>query len=194
MPGIDGLEATRRIRALPGHRGRTPVVLVTADLIAVDQGESGRTGVDLCLKKPFLRSELLAAVAAAARLTPVPDAVVPNHQVFDDAVFSELSQSLDAASCAGYLDAAVGRIEDLLVLLERPDVAENLTVRDAVHDLIGVTGLLGLGALSSCLRLFDITPDWTTAAALRDTAAAALQGLRRQREPFLAGDGAAPER
>jgi len=35
MPEMDGLEATRRIRALRGHRGRTPVVLVTADLAAV---------------------------------------------------------------------------------------------------------------------------------------------------------------
>jgi hypothetical protein len=170
------------------------VVLLTADLIAVDRGESGQTGVDLCLKKPFLRSELLAAVAAAARLTPVPDNRAPNDRVFDDAVFGELSQSLDAASCVSYLDAAVGRIEDLLILLARPDVAENLTLRNAVHDLIGVTGLLGLGALSSCLRLFDIAPDGTTAAtALRDAATIAVQVQRGQREPFLSGHGAVSE-
>jgi hypothetical protein len=101
---------------------------------------------------------------------------------------------LDAASCVSYLDAAVGRIEDLLILLARPDVAENLTLRDAVHDLIGVTGLLGLGALSSCLRLFDIAPDGTTAAAaLRDAATIAVQVLRGQREPFLSGHGAVSE-
>jgi hypothetical protein len=136
----------------------------------------------------------LAAVAAAARLTPVPDNRAPNDRVFDDAVFGELSQSLDAASCVSYLDAAVGRIEDLLILLARPDVAENLTLRDAVHDLIGVTGLLGLGALSSCLRRFDIAPDGTvTAAALRDAATIAVQVLRGQREPFLSGLGAASE-
>ena len=35
MPVMDGLEATGRIRALPGHRGHTPVVLLTADLVAV---------------------------------------------------------------------------------------------------------------------------------------------------------------
>ena len=47
MPIIVGLEVTRRIRALPGQRGRTPVVLVTANLIANEQVASGGTGVDV---------------------------------------------------------------------------------------------------------------------------------------------------
>jgi signal transduction histidine kinase/CheY-like chemotaxis protein len=70
MPVVDGLEVARRIRALPGPRGRTPVVLVTADLVAIGQGASEHSGVDICLMKPFTRTELLAAVASAVHLAP----------------------------------------------------------------------------------------------------------------------------
>ena len=61
MPITDGLEATRRIRALGGHRGQTPVVLVTADMSALDREATGQTGVDVSLKTPFTRLELLTA-------------------------------------------------------------------------------------------------------------------------------------
>ena len=74
MPVVDGLEVTRRIRALPGYRGRTPVVLVTADLVALTASASGQTGVDACVRKPFTRAELLTAKLTAARASrPVPD-------------------------------------------------------------------------------------------------------------------------
>lgn len=188
MPIVDGLEVTRRIRALPGHRGRTPVVLVTADLVALDAGESGQTGVDVCVRKPFTRAELLSAVAAAARLTPVPDEAAAANPVLNETAFTELKRSLGDPAFATHLDAATRRIADLLTLLEGPDAAEDPTVRDAVHDLAGVAGLLGLTALASSLRWFDTARDRSApAAALHEAAAAAVRALRRQQEPAAAG-------
>jgi signal transduction histidine kinase/FixJ family two-component response regulator len=184
MPVVDGLEVTRRIRALPGHLGSTPVVLVTADLVALELGASGQTGVDVCLRKPFTRAELLAAVATGARLTPVPDADAASNPVLDEADLADFRRSVGQVAFEGHLEAAAGRIMDLLGLLESPDAAEDPTVRGAVHDLIGVSGLLGLAALSSCLRRFDLARERSApAAALRDAAAEALAGLRRKREP-----------
>jgi CheY-like chemotaxis protein len=181
MPVVDGLEVTRRVRALPGHRGRTPVVLLTADLLALHIAETGRAGVDVCVRKPFTRTELLAAVATAARLTPVPDNKASDNVVLDEDALTELRQSLSDEALAAHLGTARGRIADLLTLLERQDAPDNPTLKDAVHDLIGVAGLLGLTPLSLSLRWFDTAEDrGAPGAALHEAATAALSALDRQ--------------
>jgi len=180
MPVVDGLEVTRRIRAQTSHRGRTPVVLVTADFAAIGRGESGQTGVDVCVAKPFTRAELLAAVATAARLAPVPDVDPKVHPVLDEAALGALGESLGAVAFAMHLTAATRRIEELRGLLERSDAAESATVRDAAHDLVGVAGLLGLKALSACLRRFDIARDRAAPAlTLHEACEFAVRELRR---------------
>jgi signal transduction histidine kinase/CheY-like chemotaxis protein len=183
MPVVDGLEVTRRIRALPGHQGRTPVVLVTADLGALDRGASGQTGVDVCVRKPFTRIELLVAVATAARLTSAPEPLASDNPVLDEAILVEVRRSVGDIAFSGHLDAAARRIKDLLMLLDAPNATSDPTVRDAVHDLVGVAGLLGFTALSSRLRNFDLARDRTEPAiALRESARDALTALRRRRE------------
>jgi CheY-like chemotaxis protein len=187
MPVVDGLEVTRRIRALPGHRARTPIVLVTADLVAIRTGESGRAGVDVCVRKPFTRAELLSAVATAARLAPVPDAVAPHHALLNPTVLAELKQALGEAAFAAHLDAATERIGGLLKLLNCPDAPESRELREAAHDLVGVSGLLGLPRLAADLRWFDAATDRSAAtAALHDTAEASMQALRCQQETAAA--------
>jgi len=44
-------------------------------------------------------------------------------------------------------------------LLDDPATAESPATRDAVHDLVGIAGLLGLTTLATCLRQFDIATD-----------------------------------
>jgi signal transduction histidine kinase/CheY-like chemotaxis protein len=173
MPVMDGLEATRRIRALPGATGRTPLVLVTADLVALGMGRSGRTGVDVCLMKPFTRAELLEAVATASRL--------PGVEIADPPVLTrELADKLAEEAFSAHRGAAAGRIEDLMALLERPDATESQVVKDAVHDLVGISGMLGLTALAGCLVRFDVAEDRSgPAAALRDAGADAVRALRQ---------------
>jgi signal transduction histidine kinase/DNA-binding response OmpR family regulator len=137
MPIMDGLEATRRIRALPGHRGTTPIVLVTADLAALERGASGQAGVDHCLMKPFTRTELLTIVATAARVTSGPPDDTGESRVIDASVLAEMESRLGQAMTASHLRAAARRIEDLLAMLECPGVAENPAIGSAAHDLIG---------------------------------------------------------
>ena len=64
MPRMDGLEATRRIRALPGPHGRVPIVALTAQAFAEQLGECRHAEMDGYLTKPFTMEGLLAAIAA----------------------------------------------------------------------------------------------------------------------------------
>ena len=71
--GMDGLEATRRIRALGGSRGQVPIVAVTANALDQHAEECRRAGMSEHLAKPFTQAELLAVVARAAGDGPRPD-------------------------------------------------------------------------------------------------------------------------
>ena len=145
MPGCDGLETARRIRSLPGRNGRIPVVLLTADLAARRHGIASGAGVDLCLMKPFRGDELLEAVHEAASLVPPPD-----RSILDDAALSQLLAGMGRDAADARLDAVARRIADLLTMLDTPD-ADPMECEQAAHDLVGVTGLMGLTALSTCL-------------------------------------------
>lgn len=64
MPNMDGLEASRRIRALEGPVGRTPIIALTAN-VQPDQIEAcSAAGMDAHVGKPIRPAELLAAVNA----------------------------------------------------------------------------------------------------------------------------------
>jgi len=53
MPGIDGLEATRRIRTQEDGKRRTPIVAVTANVERTDERACAEAGMDAFLSKPF---------------------------------------------------------------------------------------------------------------------------------------------
>ena len=67
MPGIDGLEVCRRIRALPGDEARVPVLMLTAKGDPMDRIIGLEIGADDYLPKPFEPRELLARVRAVLR-------------------------------------------------------------------------------------------------------------------------------
>jgi two-component system, sensor histidine kinase len=65
LPGIDGLEATRRIRARLGSTGRTPIVGITGRTEPGDETAARAAGMDYYLRKPLSPSALGEAIAAA---------------------------------------------------------------------------------------------------------------------------------
>ncbi len=83
MPVMDGIAATRRIRALGGAAGRLPILAMTANVLPQQVAELRAAGLDDHIGKPFRVDALLAAIdrwagparsrrAAGARSTAPP--------------------------------------------------------------------------------------------------------------------------
>jgi two-component system, sensor histidine kinase len=83
MPVMDGLEAARQIRALPGPVAQVPILALSAGVLAVEVERCAQAGMNAHLAKPLEKNKLLDAIAhwvaqsEAARLTEAP----PDHTV-----------------------------------------------------------------------------------------------------------------
>jgi len=61
LPGIDGYEATRRIKADP-ETSKIPIIVVTSYALSGDDVKAFEAGCDAYMAKPFSPRELLAKI------------------------------------------------------------------------------------------------------------------------------------
>jgi CheY-like chemotaxis protein len=67
LPGIDGVEATRRIRALGPDGGQIPIIALTANAFPEDRDACREAGMDGFVVKPVDRQRMEDAMAAARK-------------------------------------------------------------------------------------------------------------------------------
>ncbi len=120
MPVMDGLEATRRIKALPGG-AETPIVAVSASVFEEDRAEILAAGCDDFLRKPVREEQVFETFARHLRVhyvyeestekpepPQIPDTAHLRGQVL--ALPSDLQTSLHVAS----IELNAHRVEELL--------------------------------------------------------------------------------
>jgi PAS domain S-box-containing protein len=73
MPGMDGLEATRRIRAMAGPAARTPIIALTANAMSHQHAAYRAAGMDGVVSKPISPPTLLGEIV---RLSEAPSGSV----------------------------------------------------------------------------------------------------------------------
>ena len=76
MPGIDGLEAARRIRNLPGRAARTPIIALTANVLSHQRAAYLAAGMDGVAAKPIVPSALIGEIVRLAGGEVEADAAV----------------------------------------------------------------------------------------------------------------------
>src|SRR5689334_12343666 len=108
MPVMDGLEAARRIRALPGPGRRVPIVAVTAHAMAEQIADCRAAGMDGHIAKPVEKAALLRLVDhhitaedPEAPAAASPGAAIP--AVFDPTVLGVLEADLGRDEVAALL-------------------------------------------------------------------------------------------
>jgi len=129
MPGMDGLELTRRFRELPGNR-LAPVVLLTAFANINDRLQGFGAGAIDYVIKPFEPAELMARVASQLELRAL---ALRLHQTEKLAALGTLSAGL-AHEMRKPANAIVNAIEPLSELLP----AELRQEDHPVAQLVGV--------------------------------------------------------
>ncbi len=73
MPEIDGLEATRQIRALEGEAGSPWITALTANVLATDRDRCFAAGMNDFVSKPMKIADLEGALMRAAARKSAPD-------------------------------------------------------------------------------------------------------------------------
>ena len=70
MPGMDGLEATRRIRALPGPAACVPIIALTANVMAHQRASYRAAGMNGVAAKPIAPAALVGEIVRLSQAGP----------------------------------------------------------------------------------------------------------------------------
>jgi PAS domain S-box-containing protein len=163
MPVMDGLEATRRIRALPAPRGAVRVVAVTAQAFVEQIERCRHAGMDGHVSKPFKQAVLLAALENVTK--PPNDtglAVEPpasagfGSPILDRAAFDSITAILSPADLAKNLQLLITWCEALLRGLRGPGMVSRAgELAEAAHKLAGGGGAFGFWSVTTAARQFE---------------------------------------
>ncbi|MBV1799962.1 PAS-domain containing protein [Siccirubricoccus sp. G192] len=161
MPGMDGQEATRRIRALPGAAGQVPILAVTAGAFAEDIAACRAAGMDAHLAKPIEREALIAALERLTAGTAEAAAPPPAEAAGEFASLPLLSRQGEALLAVPGLgpEAAQGlalgflqEIQAATALLHEVTAESWPEMIPPAHRLAGAAATLGATRLATAAR------------------------------------------
>ncbi|HSG79617.1 MAG TPA: response regulator, partial [Acidimicrobiia bacterium] len=172
MPEMDGLEATRRIRARElVEGGHVPVVALTAYAMDADRARCLAAGMDAFVSKPFRAEELEETLEEVARRFPqdgVERVDRPPAEVDDRAIdrATALHQvGGDTELLVGLAAELVASIDERLSAIETAVALGDLATAGGASDEL-VRELLAVGALRAARAATSLS----TAAGLGDEA------------------------
>ena len=166
MPKVDGITATRMIRALNGPASRVPIVAMTANVLPEQVREFSRVGMNGYVAKPIKQPVLQAAIARAlseprAELADVEDE--PTESGFDSGIFSSVAAMLPAERLQTHLASFEQQLQKYLAT-----GAEQDDLKAVAHKIVSQAGTFGFIDLSEKCRAFEQACDggWPVEHAL----------------------------
>jgi two-component system sensor histidine kinase/response regulator len=185
MPEMDGLEATRQIRARWPETGPR-VVAMTANVSQTSITSCITAGMDGFLGKPIVVAELAALLEDVAKAEidrPRPDPSLP--PAVDRAVLDRLGTEIGEGAVRElvgmYLRDAAGSAESISVALEAED---RDTLMQVAHRLRSASRTLGATHLSEVLSVLEELAPVASFGELSPLAVAALAEISRARDEF----------
>ncbi|MFZ4702444.1 MAG: response regulator, partial [Candidatus Methylumidiphilus sp.] len=208
MPVMDGLEATRRIRELPGG-ANTPIIAMTAAVMPEDRERCAACGMVDFVSKPVDPDELTLALQRWIKPRARPDLTqdrgqsntdIPNHSVlpnflpgFDlDQALKRLEGNRNLLSRLLHCfydeqQAMKSRLDALL------DSGQNSEAAMLLHTFRGVAANLGATELAHFARLLELEIKQRAPLASRGQFAEALAGVLGAISTFARPESEKPE-
>lgn len=174
MPGMDGLTATRHIRALDHPNAAVPIIALTANVLPQQVAVFRAAGMNDHVGKPFKRDVLLAAIEQWA--TKSSDRVPRSATgAVDRAVFDDIATMMGPATTRRLLGTLAEELEASFgEAVARPSREE---LGHLAHSMVSMSGMLGFIELS---RLCSEVEAACEAGAEYDALLSKLHVMREQ--------------
>jgi len=155
MPEMDGLEATKRIRALPAPKNTVPIFAMTANAMSGVCEEYLAAGMDGYVSKPFQPATLLAKLGKISS-NWVPQLSAPVSavsQTLDLSILEILEGNMPGDGIADFILLYLNSVETHLRQIDACAVARDFDgVARQAHILVSTAGNLGASETSMLAR------------------------------------------
>jgi HPt (histidine-containing phosphotransfer) domain-containing protein len=163
MPEMDGLEATRHIRAAPGPNQTKPILALTANAFVEDAERCKAAGMDEHLTKPIRRGALEAALLRflGQRSSEVQPAAAPAAEfnargTLDNKVWAELLSDMPPEVVRKLVTTFLtNQPRDINQMRHDLKANDRSELRRHAHSLKGAARLLGANDLARAATAFE---------------------------------------
>jgi CheY-like chemotaxis protein/HPt (histidine-containing phosphotransfer) domain-containing protein len=211
MPQMDGLQATRVIRANGDGPQTVPIIAFTANAFADDVKACRDAGMDDFVVKPVRKRSLIEAIVrvlsshppladaapadAAPSLVPTDSPPGDAHFEVDRAAFDDLAREIGKESALELLTVFIEESDDRLKLLRMLScTTDDARIQREAHSLKGEAGTFGLRGVARLARELERTAvhiNESDYRALLDQIEAAYNSARTQYLTSLLTDASA---
>ncbi|TAD89143.1 MAG: response regulator [Alphaproteobacteria bacterium] len=189
MPGLDGIETTKRLRSRGGAWTRVPVIAMTAHAMAGTRERLLEAGMTDYLPKPVARPQLLEALNQHLALAAAPE-VDPR---LDLGVLGMLRETLGAAAFSALVQTFRTDLTRRLGQIAKDAAAFDwVAVDQTAHDIAGSSGSMGAVACEAAARGLMAAArarDGDGVTTARDALVHAARATDRAFEALMTGRG-----
>lgn len=172
MPGMDGIETTKHIRAMEAGKKRTPIIALTAHTITEQKSELLIAGMDDCISKPVNEAQLAHIINRWASLAGkkevvVQEAIAKTPKEESTATIQEPTGAVDIQLCLKLANHKPALARDMLSMLlsnlstEKEQINNELAAEnyeelgELIHRLYGSCCYCGVPRLKHISGLMD---------------------------------------